>query len=488
MKIQQLIPKIGWGLWGLAAVLVFALICVAGVSGFDYNHLWGALTYDLLVLLPLIVIGVLATIQARRNPNRKPLKWIWLVLGVVWLVTVWLVNYSTSDSVEFLRWCQAYHNLSWADALREINTVSNYVPFYNYFLIIFAHLFSLEYCLYAVRYLTFVFSLVLAVVVELIVCAVRQSKFNYLHLAGFLLLPPVLLEFAAWVQCDAIYATFALLAFYFALKHRSVGCFICLGLAFAVKLQFLFIVPMIFVMLLIRDADGKKYLSWKWIWLAPLMYVVNLIPFLAGAPLSGLLAVYLGQAGYYTRFSMNCLNLSYLLNPLSKLDNSVLTTVVTVMMVGVGVAVTVTLLVLVLRAHRRQPLTTADIVRYALCFAMTMVYFMPKMHERFYFLAMTLAFICLCVQPAKWHNLLGTMMITALTISFFTYLFRNGVDLNDHVIYWVIIIAVNVLGWLMNTLVVVGLWQPIIADEIKAHAARTKAAAQPSPAPATTSA
>ncbi len=407
----------------LVVFMLIAVLSVANFSAFNTANAVGIVLYSLLVALPLIAIGVVHTVRCRRGQEKKLSIWaVWVAVGLVFGLSLWLINYESADWQYYLSpWCKSYQDMNFVDALRRIVVVSDYTPLYNYFLIIFAHLFSLQGCLYAIKYLTFVFSLALAVAMELIICHIRQTKFSYLHLALFLLLPPVLLEFTAWGQCDAIYTAFCLFAFYWALKHRSVPCFICLGLAFAIKLQFLFICPIIFVMLIIRDADGKKYLSWKWVWLAPLMYAVNLVPCLVGASFQDLLLVYFRQTGVYNKISMECANLGYLFNWVVS-SQPMAAKIVVWGLALLGMAATILLLVWVLRVHRRQTLTAADIVRYALCFALVMVYCMPKMHDRFYFLAVALAWVWALVQPSRENALITTLLTLGLTLPMLQYL------------------------------------------------------------------
>ncbi len=456
---QQIAHIVTILIWLAAAIMVVAVMAVTGVSGFDRNKIVGALVYDLLVLMPLVVIGILHTVRCcRTSASRKSIVLMWSVLTVIWFVTVWCVNYQSPDWDKFLlQWCQGYKDLSFADALKNITNISDYTPFYNYFLILFTRVFSLQGCLYAVKYLSFWFSILLATVMELIVCHVRQTKFSYLHLVLFLLLPPVLLEFTAWGQCDMIYTAFCLLAFYWALKHRSVLCFVSLGLAFAIKLQFLFIAPIIFLMLIIRDGDGKKYLSWKWCWLAPLMYVVNMLPLLVGTPFMDLIMVYFRQTDSYPDLSSNCLNFAMLFNFISDSGNLTATRIATLVLAVLGVAVTVWVLVMVLRAHRRQPLTPADLVRYALIFAFVMVYSMPKMHDRFYFVAMALACVWALVQPG-WGNMLIAMSIMLTqTITVFTFLFHCIIPIE--IAYSFLLFTAGVI---INTVVLIALLKPLV--------------------------
>ena len=320
----------------------------------------------------------------------------------------------------------------------------------------------------------------MAVVMELIICEIRQSKFSYLHFACFLLLPPILLETSVLTQCDAIYTTFALLAFYFALKHRSIPCFICLGLSFAIKLQFLLIVPMIFIMLIIKDKDGKKYLSWKWVWLAPCMYIINFIPLFCGESLINLLKVYFLQFDIVKQLSMNSDNLPWLFDYFLDFPyNYSVYLILVVVFSIIGISLTIGLLFLILRVNHRQTLTTIDIVRYALCFAMMMVYFMPKMHDRYFFIGFVLSIIWLITEPSKWHSLIGAMISTALGFSFlnetflcYELLINLGYIKVNNKLFLSIYKKVRNLkffSFILNTIVLISLITPIIINEVKTH-------------------
>ena len=58
-----------------------------------------------------------------------------------------------------------------------------------------------------------------------------------------LFLPVVFLNGAYWGQCDSIYSTFCLFSIYLLLRKRYFLSFIILGVAFAFKLQTIFLIP-----------------------------------------------------------------------------------------------------------------------------------------------------------------------------------------------------------------------------------------------------
>ena len=151
-----------------------------------------------------------------------------------------------------------------------------------------------------------------------IIKTIKNEKFSYALFMIFMIIPYILVEYAEWGQCDAIYTSFAFLSFYFALNKKSKLSFLFIGLAFVTKMQFLFMVPILFVMLIVKDENGEHYLKWKDIWIAPLCYVINLVPVLAGRPLIDMLKVYLMQAKFDNRITGNCPNVCMFLSILSQ--------------------------------------------------------------------------------------------------------------------------------------------------------------------------
>ena len=468
---DKLLKYVNVGLWIFNFILVLVVVIITGFSAFNKSTMSGSLIYQLLVLLPLLLIAGLSLFQWRRQQiSGKTFLLTCLVLLSVDLLTIWLINYQSLDWSNFLsQWCLNYQNLSWQESFRQITNISDYTPLYSYFLIIIAHIFSINNCLYAIKYLSFIFSIILAVAMELVICTATKNKFSYLHLVIFLLLPPILLEFSAWGQCDAVYVALALFAFYFALKRCSVFCFICLGLSFALKLQFIFITPMILVLLIIRDQNGKRYLNWAWVWLAPLMYVVNLLPLFFGANLENLISVYFKQMGAEIEAANNCFSLEFILKQLLVIPGSTIKRILNLLIAIIGIGLTVKLLLEVLKSHRHSSLTIRDIVYYALCFAMVMVYFMPKMHERFFFVAFVLSIVFWLVQPKLWNGFLSAIITTSLTIAYFIYLFFCRFDFSSHVIFPPLVLFMCNLGFILNTIAVIGLLLPIFVKK-KNHA------------------
>lgn len=116
---------------------------------------------------------------------------------------------------------------------------------------------------------------------------------------------PIVFNSAFWAQCDSIYVAFILLALYFLKKDKSILAFVCLGFAFAFKLQFVFILP-----LFIYYYFSTKKFSILHFFIIPLVDIVLCLPaiFMGRNPLD-IINVYIQQTDYGKLIQMNCPNL-----------------------------------------------------------------------------------------------------------------------------------------------------------------------------------
>src|SRR4029078_817506 len=99
--------------------------------------------------------------------------------------------------------------------------------------------------------------------------------------------PTVILNGAAYAQCDVIYASFLAGAVYFMCRGHGGLAVVSAAVAFSFKAQAVFIAPFFLMML----AAGR--LRWQWLFLAPVVVVALLLPaWLAGRPLLELVSIY----------------------------------------------------------------------------------------------------------------------------------------------------------------------------------------------------
>lgn len=399
-------------------VISFALLIIPIIyikwNSFDVMDLS---LYSILIFIPLFIIAILGTNSIIKNDTKryKKLTYFYIALLFIYIMSLLFVVWESNDYIKYLsKWYGYYSTHNLKDALYGIIDVSNYTPAYNYFLILMAKLGFTD--LYGIKLITFLFSLLLAFIITKIISSIKKTNFNYLIFVSILLLPMVLIEYTAWGQCDAIYTSFALLAFYFAINKKSKLCFMFLGISFAFKLQFLFIVPILFVMLIIKDENGDRYLKWKDIWIVPVMYCINLIPAISGRSILDLLTVYINQSTEDNRLAGNCANICQIYMLLD-LDNSSIKNVLMISHLALTMIMLFIILFLVFKRYKKYGLTKNDLVFYGMVFAFTMVFFMPKMLDRFFYIALMLSIINVCVNKNKINMLISVFMNFAVYLS-----------------------------------------------------------------------
>lgn len=116
-----------------------------------------------------------------------------------------------------------------------------------------------------------------------------------------LFVPTVILNSAVWGQCDAMYTCVCILALAALYRRRYVASFIALGIAFALKLQTIFILPVyLYVYICRRDFSLLHFfISIFTLW------VTGIPAYLEGRSLLTVFQIYLNQVNEYPQLVMN---------------------------------------------------------------------------------------------------------------------------------------------------------------------------------------
>lgn len=251
---------------------------------------------------------------------------------------------------------------------------SNYTPPYLYWLVVASSLFSSLSKVFAVKLLAMGFDFVCACFTYKLV------KLKYpvgrMPLTAFLIVlftPTVFFNSAYWGQCDSIYTAGMIACLYFLCIKQELLGFICFGLAFSFKLQALFLAPFLLILLL------KKIVSWKsFLWI-PVVYLITILPaWFAGRPLKELLLIYFDQANYYHELVQDAPSIYQLVPFQDQLYNVLL---------PLGLILTLTIVFLLLHSvyKSRVKINREQMIQLALVSVLVMPYFLPKMHERYFF-------------------------------------------------------------------------------------------------------
>lgn len=238
------------------------------------------------------------------------------------------------------------------------------------------------------------FDFVAAIAVGFIVYEMTDKKQSgYMAYAVMLFVPTIVANGAMWAQCDIIFTSFVMLSLLFMLKDKPRASLIFYGIAFAFKLQTLFIAPL-YLLLWVK----KKMKIQHFLWL-PIMYFIGIIPsWIAGKNLWELLTVYLFQANG----EMDIYKLSHKFPNVYQIigTDSFLREYADA---GIYFTLAVLMVLMYYIARKNFTFTKDLIIRTGMFFVMVVVFFLPHMHERYGILADVLSVIVAFSNPRKFY-------------------------------------------------------------------------------------
>ncbi len=288
---------------------------------------------------------------------------------------------------------------------------ANYNVPYLYLLATVAYFFSDLHSLLAIKITSIIFDFVLAFFVYRCVrLKYRQPNEGAIPILAaltVLLAPTVVLNSALWGQADAIHTAFLVACLYYLLAGRQAAAFIAFGMAFTFKLQSVFFGPFLLWLLV------KKEVNWRYVWLSPAVYVVSSLPaWFIGRPFADLLMIYFGQADVFRDLCRNAPNL-YQWIPNAYYDFYPVGMAFTAM-VALGIAYFV--------SKSRVKITADHLVFLATFSVLIMPYFLPKMHDRYFFPADIIAIILAFYCPRYWY--VPVVISSVSVLAYMPYLFN----------------------------------------------------------------
>jgi Gpi18-like mannosyltransferase len=357
-----------------------------------------------------------------------------LIAGIILAIYVRLQQFSivSMDANNFLLpWYRYIATHGFWNAFA--NNFYNYNPPYLY-LIGIATFFKSIPALTAIKLISVLFDISAGFAVYRIVAHYYSNK-SYARLAFLtvLLLPTVFVESGHWGQCDVIYTSFLLWSVAALVEEKYTKGLILFSIAFVFKAQAIFLAPL-FLILLIK----KKFPWYTLVW-PPIIYFLSILPaWLAGRPITDLLTIYFSQANTYPSLSMNAPSLFY---PLGKMG------LYSELMVWIGLGITVCFVGLYLIYRLRKPFRQETLFYlYDACYLTFLVpFFMPKMHDR-YFFAATLFFVVMIFLDRKTIWLAVLVEVSSL-LSYINWLYALPINLTE-IAFWInIVVVVWLILW-----------------------------------------
>ena len=293
---------------------------------------------------------------------------------------------------------------------------SNYTPPYLYLLWLATWTRSWIPEVIAIKLISILFDVGNAILVfKILKIEYHENIVPLLGAAVFFTLPTIILNSAWWGQADSIYTFFVLASLYFLLLDNPFAAMIFFGIAFSFKLQAVFITPLLFLLVL------KRRIKWIYALLVPLSYSLMMIPAaIAGRPFTNLLTIYLDQADTFHKLTKKAPNLyQFISNDWYH----------PALIIGVGLTFILTLVWIIWYARKIKSLMPNTIIICAAVSTAMIPFFLPKMHERYFYLSDVILLLLAFYTPRLW--LLPYLSQLISTITYSIYLFSTNGPRNN---------------------------------------------------------
>lgn len=352
--------------------------------------LGGTLFPRLLLACLLLGGGGLALwLLHREGYDRRALLSMLLPIGLALFLRAVFLPHATLDYQDFLsQWVDHFRQNGGLAALKD--PVGNYNVPYLYLL---ALLPSLPFSdLYGIKLFSVLFDVLLAWGgLRLVKCLSGEKKAPLLAFSVLLLLPTVILNGSCWGQCDSVWSALCVLALAFTLEDKPWRSLFLLGLAFSFKLQAIFLLPL-WLPLWLRGRVRFRHL-----FAFPAAFAAAMLPaLLAGKPLQDILGVYIGQ----TTDSVGWGTLNYNSPSFFSLIpyGTQFGPMVPKFAIALAFLFMAAILALLLRKRREAPSNAAWVLAGA-ALSLGIPFFLPYMHERYFFLGEVLLAAWACASP-----------------------------------------------------------------------------------------
>ena len=243
----------------------------------------------------------------------------------------------------------------------------------------------------------------------------KNMTYGILGYGALLMVPTVLTNGAMWAQCDIIFTSFVLWSLYFMLKDKPAWSMAFYGIAFAFKLQTLFLAPLYVILWMKGKVNLKHFLF------LPLMYVIGMIPsLLAGKSFWELISVYFFQANG----QMDIYALSHKFPNIYQLigTDSFLFEYADA---GIWVTLGALMILMYCFARKQYEMNACLLLRMGMLLTMTVVFFLPHMHERYAILVDVMAIVYVFFDFRKLY--IPVLTILCSFAGYTVYLAQNNI-------------------------------------------------------------
>lgn len=395
---------------GIVMLAISAAVCIRLELGGPVDRAGVAVMLILFAVISLVLLWL-------EGVRRDALLIMLLLIGAAMLVRAFCMDYASGDYTIFLsRWYGFFHVSNGFEAFSY--SVGNYNVPYLYF-IAFISYFDVP-DLYLYKLFSILWDVVLAWgCMRLTRSLTRERQWSDAPLIAFgavLFLPTVVLNGALWAQCDVIYGALAIHAASLLLEGKNKTSVALMAVAFSFKLQAIFVLPLWGVLWLAKKVKFRE------LWVFPLVYFLTIVPaLLMGKPLKDILAIYLDQASSVSYLVLNAPTAyQFLPRDLQRgLAEGEINGGGLASMLGILAAALLVLALLALGWRLRDRLDRGTAMAVAVLLCIGVPFFLPHMHERYFFLADVFTLCWACVD--RRHVPLAVLVEGASLASYIVY-------------------------------------------------------------------
>ena len=310
------------------------------------------------------------------------------ITGLAAMVALLPIGSSSGDMVTyFLPWMDAVQNGGLTSLSSEF---ADYTPPYIYLMYFGSWLVPLVGPRAAIKLLNLPFIVILSLAIYHIVLVSSGSRSRAATAgAAVWIAPTPLVNAFAWGQTDCIFTSFLALFVLFTIKRAPVAAASFFGVALTIKLQAMFLLP-----LLLYSILAKQMRVWHLL-LVPMTYLLMMVPAaIAGRPWFELVTIHVTHVQRFSELAIHAPNLWRIVGRLELVDYR------TGLLIGcaaaglVGAATAISAL--------RLQFGPRTIVLVAALSSALMPYLLPKMHDRYFFVADIMTLTVAFVIPRLW--------------------------------------------------------------------------------------
>lgn len=274
--------------------------------------------------------------------------------------------------------------------------------------------------LYAYKILSCIFDYLLAGAVAYLVYDIVENNKLEKTLLSFIMVscsPVVLMDSAAWAQCDSIYTFWVVLSIIFLRKEKYIPAFIYYGVGFAFKFQSVFALPFFLFYYFYKRKFSVLHFG-----LIPVTMTILALPSLVqGRTISEMIHIYTDNTSLHTSISNGFPTFWRLLNDGTGAEGYTF-------LKYAAMALTVVILgsFMYMWIRNNINLNNVNIILIAFILTYSTIIFLPAMHERYGFIFEILAIVIVFIEIKTIPLLIG---ITCLSLTTYgVYLFNNTVN------------------------------------------------------------